>query len=99
MHEAMACGRPSILPNFAGTTELVREDNSYQIPYRLIGAPALNYNCVGRVAYAEIESMAEAMRYCYDNRLEIVLKGLNASRIASIYTNDRMLETLIKIIK
>ncbi|MEK6881797.1 MAG: glycosyltransferase family 4 protein, partial [Nanoarchaeota archaeon] len=84
--EAMSCGRPAIVSSFGGQTDFVNENNGWLISGEMYEVKSdILYEGV-QWCKPNIEELRKVMRYCYNNREECKLKGLEAQKTAEEYT-------------
>ncbi|MFA5216861.1 glycosyltransferase family 4 protein [Sulfuricurvum sp.] len=76
--EAMACGTPAVITDYTSSAELVGDDRGFLIPPNdyVMG----EYNI--RRAIVDVDEMAKAFQYAYDNRSETRKMGEAAFRFA-----------------
>jgi glycosyltransferase involved in cell wall biosynthesis len=96
--ESMSMGRPIISINCGGVTEFFSEENGYPINHTTVTAEGV-YTGMGYYFRPEVASMAAQMRRAYENRKEIVSKGLLASKSARRFSIEHSAKTLVSIFK
>jgi glycosyltransferase involved in cell wall biosynthesis len=87
--EAMALGKPVIATGYSGNLDFMTEDNSYLVPYELVGIPAGcdPYPPTSFWAEPDVEAAAGLMRRVFDCREEARRKGERAqSDVARLHT-------------
>lgn len=101
--EAQACGVPSIVTNYSGMTDLVNESNGWLLDYYLVNIPLQmipyyrNY-IGGKWADPSVDHLTQLMKYTFEHREEVKIKGRNAhanSEIYSLESTGRMAKKLI----
>jgi len=87
--EAMACGVPVIANEYGGHLDFVNNDNGWIVP----GVDLVDATDMNRVMYdwakwnkPSVESWRKAMRYCYDHKDEVKVKGEKARLQAERFT-------------
>jgi hypothetical protein len=95
--EAMASGVPVITTDFGGQTDFVNEDNGWLIEVhqlRRLSERLCKINAgFSRLWFAEphVKDIRTLMRYAFDNRKELVEKGLKArNHVLQNYTWDKV---------
>jgi glycosyltransferase involved in cell wall biosynthesis len=80
--EAMVLGKPTIATAYSGNLEFMTQENSYLIPYELVGIPrgCEPYVPGGPWAEPDIQAAARAMRDTYFNSEVRRAKGVCAAR-------------------
>lgn len=97
-HEAMAVGRPSIVPIFFGLSDFCDSTVSFPVSYRLV--PATNYyEDKGLWADPSVKECIKSMRSIFEDRGQVHEKGALGAQRASTYTYDRMAQGYAKIIE
>ena len=96
-HEAMALGRPTIMPNYGGLSEFFTPLGNYGVEYS--ERPVKCYHYRGNVCDMHMDSIVDAMRYAYNNPQDVVQRGLHASNDAGSFTWERTAIKLEKILK
>lgn len=97
-HEAMACGRPSIIPIFFGLAGFCDQSVSFPVSYDLV--PSTNYyEDRGLWANPSVEDAAAQMRSIYKNREPMYAKGKLGEVKAAEFTYDRMAGGYAKVIE
>jgi len=93
--EAAALGIPSIVTGYSGMTDFVTDDCGWKIDYKLVDIPLqiLPYfkNYVGGVwADSSLEHLRQLMRYVYNNKNEVKIKGEKALSKAQNYSIEKI---------
>lgn len=97
-HEALACGRPIIAPNFSGLTEFFRPDvNGWTVRHKLVPAQGW-YKHAGKCGQIDIYHLAERMRYVHDNCTEVVVFGAVGAQQVAHLTIDNMHNKLVRLV-
>jgi glycosyltransferase involved in cell wall biosynthesis len=81
--DAMAFGTPVIATDYSGNTDFCTPDNSYPVPYRLVGVPAgaARWRCDDALwADADIAAAAAQMQAVFENR-EVVAEKAERARL------------------
>lgn len=95
--EAMACGRPCVIPAWFGPEAYAKEYNSFLVDYKLV--PATNYyEGQGLWCDPSVESAATIMRQIVKRPLMINAKARQARIDASRFTYARMVDGYIDVI-
>jgi len=89
-HDAMAHGRPVICPAFGGPTEFLNNTCAWMLPVEMINAPSGFYDRSGQIGKINVNDLAYAMRYAYENKAEVMEKSVNAFIRARNFTLDQM---------
>lgn len=88
--DAIAHGRPVICPEFGGPMEFLDSTCAWLLPVQMVQAPGHIYEHVGEIGRLNVDDLAYAMRYAYDNKQEVMEKGVNAFIRARNFTLDQM---------
>jgi glycosyltransferase involved in cell wall biosynthesis len=88
--DAIAHGRPVICPAFGGPLEFLDNTCAWLLPVKLIQAPGGFYAHVGEIGRLNVDDLAYAMRYAYDNKQEVMEKATGAFVKARNFTLDQM---------
>jgi glycosyltransferase involved in cell wall biosynthesis len=90
-HQFIATGKPVIAPLWGGITGILTEECTFSLGYMLIPAPEHEaYKGVGMRAWAD--GLGVAMARSYDNRLDVIKKGLAGYERAQNFTIQKMIE-------
>jgi len=89
-HDAIAHGRPVICPAIGGPLEFLDSTCSWMVPAHMIPSPGNIYDYTGEIGRLNVDDLAYAMRYAYDNKQEVMEKGVNAFIRARNFTLDQM---------
>ena len=89
-HDAIAHGRPVICPAIGGPLEFLDASCAWMVPAQLIPSPGNIYDYTGEIGRLNVDDLAYAMRYAYDNKPEVMEKGVNAFIRARQFTLDQM---------
>jgi glycosyltransferase involved in cell wall biosynthesis len=78
--EAMACGKPVIVPNYGACLDFCSPETAYLVPAQVIRDGKWDPSNLETVHHpfwceVDIDALAAAMRYVYDNRDEAQAKG------------------------
>lgn len=84
--DMMATGRPVISPIYGGPAEYLDDTCGYSLPYSMIRVPKPYFKGIGHTAKASTDALVERFRFLYQNREDIVLKGVMAYRRALGFT-------------
>lgn len=103
--EAMACGRPAIVPCGGASDDFVSDDTGFMLPSRMVEAKGAGPLC-GAPLWLEvgIDELRRKMRVAYENRLILESRGKAAAkhvagRFTWKHTVDLMLERLRALVK
>ena len=96
--ESMCCGRPIIFTNYGGLKEFANKDNSFEVGYDEVYSTGYWGDYGGKWSEFKEDEMIEMMRYCYNNRGEVIKKGILASQQASVFTKERFLKKIDEVI-
>jgi len=88
--DAIAHGRPVICPGFGGPLEFLDNTCAWLLPVKLIQAPGGFYAHQGEIGRLNVDDLAYAMRYAYDNKQEVMEKATGAFVKARNFTLDQM---------
>ena len=88
--DAMAHGRPVICPAIGGPVEFLDASCAWLLPVEMISAPDGFYARSGQIGKINVNDLAYAMRYAYENKPEVMEKGVNAFVKARNFTLDQM---------
>ena len=88
--DAIAHGRPVICPGFGGPVEFLDNTCAWLLPVQMVQAPGHIYEHVGEIGRLNVDDLAYAMRYAYDNKQEVMEKSVNAFIRARNFTLDQM---------
>lgn len=89
-HDAIAHGRPVICPAIGGPLEFLDETCAWMLPYKEIPAPPHVYERSGNIGRVNVDELAYAMRYAYENKADVMEKGVNGFIRARKFTIDQM---------
>lgn len=95
--EAMAYGKPVIATGYSGNVDLMDEQSSYLVPYRLTGVPADWWAYVPGAEWAEpdVAVAAEVMRRVWENPKEAQARGEEArDQLLERFTLERTADFL-----
>lgn len=99
--ETMATGLPVILPNATGMTEYFNADCMYEAKVREWG-PAVYKRYrnmdVGKMAYCDVNDLAQKMRWVYEHQKEAKEKGRQAAEYVKQWNYTKTAEKLKTII-
>lgn len=88
--DAIAHGRPVICPAIGGPVEFLDASCAWLLPVEMISAPDGFYARSGQIGKINVNDLAYAMRYAYENKPEVMEKGVNAFVKARNFTLDQM---------
>ena len=88
--DAISHGRPVICPAFGGPVEFLDNTCAWLLPVEMIQAPSGFYDRQGQVGKINVNDLAYAMRYAYENKAEVMEKSVNAFIRARNFTLDQM---------
>jgi glycosyltransferase involved in cell wall biosynthesis len=88
--DAIAHGRPVICPGFGGPVEFLDNTCAWLLPVQMVQAPGHIYEHVGEIGRLNVDDLAYAMRYAYDNKQEVMEKATGAFVKARNFTLDQM---------
>ena len=88
--DAIAHGRPVICPGFGGPMEFLDSTCAWLLPVQMVQAPGHIYEHVGEIGRLNVDDLAYAMRYAYDNKQEVMEKATGAFIKARNFTLDQM---------
>lgn len=83
--QAMACGKPVIGCAFGGPADYLTDLNAYLVQYALIPVRGTHME-TGLWAEPSLDSTVAAMQAAYNNRDEVVRKGVEAVKTAAHYS-------------
>jgi glycosyltransferase involved in cell wall biosynthesis len=89
-HDAIAHGRPVICPAIGGPLEFLDSSCAWLLPYKKIPAPPHVYEGAGDIGRINVDELAYAMRYAYENKADVMEKGVNGFIRARNFTLDQM---------
>lgn len=96
--ELMAIGRPVITPFYGGMADFCNENVGYGLKFKMVKTPKTYFNSLGDCAFASIEELIKALRFCYENKEDTVLKGVLAYRQILGFSLNRMEQQLGKLL-
>lgn len=96
--ESMCCGRPIIFTNYGGLKEFVNKNNGFEVKYQEVFAESCWGNSAGKWSEFDENDMIEKMLYVYNNRQEVIEKGILAAKDASQFTKERFLKKIDEIL-
>lgn len=97
VNEFMAAGKPVICPLAGAIGDHVPESACFPIGHKPKRAPEAVYMGVGYVPHASLSDLAAKMRFCYENRFEVVRRGIKAFEVAQKHTAHTMGENFLKL--
>lgn len=89
-HDAMAFGRPVICQKIGGPLEFLDDSCAWFVKPHMHKAPQGFYEGYGQIGKVNIKELAAAMRYAYDNKVEVMEKATAAFQRARNFTLDQM---------
>lgn len=92
--EAMACGIPVIATKYAGLAEFLNEENGFVVPHREV--PADSYWNIPGARWSDFKDsdFIDQMRFAYNNRSEVLKKGILSKETMKQFTLQRFLKEL-----
>lgn len=97
-NEAMACGRPVIGCLYGGQAEYMNRHNSF--PVEFTHEPATGYyDGCGTWSEPNMDDMVRQMQFAYQNRDEVVRRGMIAANDVRHLTWKRTAENTVKVLK
>lgn len=87
--ELAAMGRASIIPLFRGPKQFLDRTCSFPLPFMMAPTPPETFRKLGEQAFASIDGLISAMRYAYNNPIEVYKRGLAAAQRATEFTPER----------
>ena len=96
--EIQALGRPIIQAYWGGVLMFSNPEYGFPVDFAMVEAPN-KFNYVGKVAGIWAKSIIQQMRYAYNNRMEVIEKGLHAARFVSKFTWENSTNELIKVLQ
>ena len=96
--ESMCCGRPIIYTNYGGLSEFVNKNNGFEVGYDEVYSERCWGDYGGKWSEFKEEEFIDMMRYCYNNRDQVVYRGKQSSLDASVYTKQRFIKNISKVI-
>lgn len=90
VNEFMAMGRPVILPLAGAMRDYVPPAACFPVRHKLRRAPREVFQGTGMVPYGDVNHMAAQMRFAYENRFEVLRRGLAAYEASTKYTTHTM---------
>lgn len=97
VNEFMAAGKPVICPLAGAIGDHVPRDTCFEIGHKPKRAPQAVYLGVGTVPHASLSDLSAKMRFAYENKFEVVRRGIKAFEVAQKHTAHTMGENFIKI--
>lgn len=97
VNEFMAMGRPVILPLAGAMRDYVPPTACFPVRHKLRRAPKEVFQGVGMVPYGDVNHMAAQMRFAYENRFEVLRRGLAAYEAATKYTTHTMGDRFLEV--
>ena len=94
----MCCGRPIIYTNYGGLSEFVNKNNGFEVGYDEVYSERCWGDYGGKWSEFKEEEFIDMMRYCYNNRDQVVYKGKQSSLDASAYTKQQFIKNISKVI-
>jgi len=98
LNELMAVGRPSICIPWSGPADFTSPETSWHVPFKLVNAPAITYQSVGKVAFPDKAGTIRAMREAYEDQIMVAQKALASALRAADYTEARFAARLRSIV-
>ena len=96
--ESMCCGRPIIYTNYGGLSEFVNKNNGFEVGYDEVYSERCWGDYGGKWSEFKEDEFIDMMRYCYNNRDQVVYKGKQSSLDASVYTKQQFIKNISKVI-
>jgi len=84
----MACGKPTIQPDFGGQTDYMNEGNSWMVPTTKIKANDGHMYEEIMWGMPDIKILREKLRYCFEHRDQVKKKGDQALKDAQEWSWD-----------
>lgn len=95
IHQAMAIGRPVIVPRGSGQSEFVTEENALCCRFSWEFADWTVYKGFGKWCVCDMAHASELMRYAYEHRTECERLGHYASKSVAHYTWTAMVDGIV----
>lgn len=89
-HDAIAHGRPVICQKIGGPLEFLDGTCAWFVKPYMHKAPKGIYSGMGKIGHVNVKELAAAMRYAYDNKVEVMEKSVAAFQRARHFTLDQM---------
>lgn len=96
--EAMCMGRPVIGINFGGVTAFFNEDNGYACDWTLEPGEGI-YETMGHYAKPTVKSMADCMRWAFEDRVTLNRKVNLSAASARRFTIEHSVDKIIDVLK
>ncbi len=98
--EAMACGVPAITSSYGGQTDYVSEENGWLLKdlKEIDATDFYIYDWAKWKAPSETE-LRKKMRYCFENKEEVKVKGTKAAETAKQWTWKSAAEKAVSLLK
>lgn len=95
--EGMAMGLPCIATNWSGNTEFMTKENSFLIPVeKMVEATVSNHFW----AQPSVKELRLAMRECFQNRVQVNLKGIKARQdIINNFSQEKVAQLILNKLK
>ena len=87
--ELAATGRASIVPLWRGPADIFDQSNAFPATFTMMTTPAQTYHNYGQMAHITQDGLITAMRYAYNNPIEVYKRGLAAAQRATEFTPER----------
>ncbi len=97
--ESMCCGRPLIYTDYGGLSEFTDKDCGFEIGFKEEWSEECWGDYGGKWSSYNEDEMIESMLYCYNNREEVINKGILASKLASQFTVSRYISEIESILQ
>lgn len=96
--QAMALGRPVIACKYGGVAEYFNDNYGIELKYTYEPACGM-YQDMGHWANLDVDNLAEAMLYAYNDPHEMVRRGVAGAIKASMFTLENTVSKLIPILE
>jgi len=97
VNEFMAMGRPVIAPRAGAMRDYVPPTAMFPIQYTMRQAPKEVFLGLGQVPYGDVHHLAAQMRFAYENRFEVLRRGLAAYEASTKYTTHTMGDRFLEV--
>lgn len=97
VNEFMAAGRPVITGLAGAIGDYLTPEAAFPVDYKFVRAPRPVFLGKGMIPYADMEMIGQQMRFAYENRFEVVKRGIAAYEAAQKFTKHSMGENFLNI--
>jgi len=97
VNEFMAAGRPVITPLAGAMGDYCNVNCCFPVRTTLVSAPRNIFLGAGKIPWADMKHLSTQLRFVYENRQDVVRRGLAAYDHAQRFTNETMGQNFLRL--